>query len=120
MVILVNGGGEKRVWRAMGLCLGLWVTAMLIGSGCAAPAPVVAVQTPEPPPPAYVTYAPDYYVWDGDEYVGVSGGQYVYWSGSAWLVAPPVIIGHFHGWERYHPAWRRHAHPYHRGRERYR
>ena len=73
-----------------------------------------------PPPTGYVTYAPDYYVWDGDEYVGVSGGQYVYWSGGAWLVAPPVMVGRFHGWERYHPDWRRHATRYHRYHERFR
>ena len=67
-----------------------------------------------------VTYTPDYYTWDGYEYVGVAGGQYVYWNGGAWIVCPPVVIGRFHGWERYHPGWRRHAYRYHRGREWYR
>ena len=98
---------------------------MVVQSGCYTPPPAVAVQAPPPPavapvpPPApgYVTYAPDYYVWDGYEYVGVSGGQYVYWNGSAWLLAPPVMLGRFHGWERYHPDWHRHAMHYHRGHQ---
>jgi hypothetical protein len=101
--------------------------ALLVAAGCyTPPPPAVAVQAPPPvvapapPPTGYVTYAPDYYVWDGNEYIGVSGGQYVYWSGATWAVAPPVIIGRFHGWERYHPEWRRHATPYRHGRGRYR
>ena len=88
--------------------------------------PAVEVQTtpavpapPVPPSTAYVQYAPDYYVWDGAEYVGVSGGNYVYWTGGGWLLAPPIIIGHFHGWQRYHPDWRRHAVPYHNGHHYY-
>ncbi len=120
------------------------VVTLLSGSGCYTPPPAVAVQTnpPEPqtgpPPPAvevqtspavpappvppstgYVQYAPDYYVWDGAQYVGVSGGNYVYWTGGGWLLAPPIIIGHFNGWQRYHPDWRRHAVPYHYGHRYY-
>jgi hypothetical protein len=122
----------------------IWLTcltaAALIEAGCYTPPPPVAVQPYTPPgtisappvaqsPGVYVEappplsppptgYAPDYYVWDGNEYVGVSNGQYVYWNGGVWLTAPPVVIGHFHGWQRYHPDWRRHAYGYHR--ERYR
>jgi hypothetical protein len=81
-----------------------------------APAPAPPAVFPAPAPPdGYVSYAPDYYVWDGYEYVGLSGGQYVYWSGAGWLIAPPVMLGRFHGWERYHPDWRRHAVHYHPG-----
>lgn len=105
--------------------------ALTVIAGCVArvdaPPASVAVQAgpppavgPAPPPTGPVSYEPDYYVWDGAEYVGVSGGQYVYWSGGAWLVAPPVIRGRFHGWERYHPAWRRNGIRYHRGHEPFR
>jgi hypothetical protein len=60
-----------------------------------------------------MAYAPDYYTWDGNEYVGVSNSQYVYWTGAAWIIAPPVILGRFHGWARFHPDWHRHAIHYH-------
>ena len=88
-----------------------------------APAPAPAVEAPATPPPTaplppppdgYVAYAPDYYVWDGNEYVGVSNGQYVYWGGGAWIIAPPAIVFRFHGWERFHADWHRHAIPYRR------
>jgi hypothetical protein len=92
----------------------------LTAAGCYSPAPAVAVQAPPPPPTGYVTYTPEYYAWDGYEYVGASGGQYVYWNGSAWLLAPPVILGRFHGWERYHPDWHRNAIHYHHEHEPYR
>jgi len=102
------------------------VVMLLASSGCYTAPPAVAVQTspavpapPVPPSTAYVQYAPDYYVWDGAEYVGVSGGNYVYWTGGSWLLAPPIIIGHFNGWQRYHPDWRRHAVPYHYGHRYY-
>lgn len=124
----------------------IWLTcitaATLIESGCYTPPPPpvavqpyappgtisagVYVQTPAPPPvvstaplaPPPTGYAPDYYVWDGNEYVGVSGGQYVYWTGGVWIAAPPIVIGRFHGWARYHPDWHRHA--FHYRREHYR
>lgn len=99
------------------LFLSLLAALTLIESGCYTPPPAVAVQVPAPPPPTgYVTYAPDYYVWDGNEYMGVANGQYVYWTGGVWVVAPPVIIGRFHGWARFHPDWRRRAIPYRRER----
>jgi hypothetical protein len=79
------------------------------------PAVAEAPLAPAPPPPTgYVTYAPEYYTWDGNEYVGVSNGQYVYWTGGAWIVAPPAITFRFRGWARYHPDWHRHAVPYRR------
>jgi len=77
--------------------------------------PSVVVQAPEPMP--VVSYAPGYYTWDGYEYVGMYGDQYVYWNASAWVVCDGVRIGRFHGWERYHPGWRGHATAYHRGRD---
>jgi len=96
-------------------CLAGLAALTLFTPGCYVPPPQVAVQSPAvvapapPPPTVYATYAPDYYTWDGNEYVGVSNGQYVYWSGATWIIAPPVVVGHFHGWERYHPDWHRHA-----------
>jgi hypothetical protein len=77
------------------------------------PPPPVAVE-PVPPPVAYV---PDYYTWDGYEYVGVYGDQYLYWHGGGWIFCDPVVIGRFHGWERYHSDWRRGAYRYRRGHE---
>ncbi len=111
------------------LCFACLTALVIMESGCYAPPPTVAVQSPAPPPPVvapappptgYVTYEPDYYAWDGNEYVGMSGGQYVYWTGGAWVIAPPVILGRFHGWERYHPDWHRHAFRYHRDHDRFR
>ncbi|MGO9200631.1 MAG: hypothetical protein ACLQM8_08825 [Limisphaerales bacterium] len=75
---------------------------------------------PPPSPPAVVpapAYIPDSYVWDGYEYVGLCNGQYVCWSAGGWLPCDAVILGRFHGWERYHPGWRRGAFRYERGRE---
>jgi hypothetical protein len=59
--------------------------------------------------PAVVVY-PDYYVWDGVEYVGLHGDRYFYLNaGGVWVDADPVILSRFRGWERYHPDWRRTA-----------
>src|ERR1035437_6123897 len=75
------------------------------------PPPVVV----EPPAPMPVgPYAPASYTWDGYEYVGLYGDQYMYWNAGAWVVCDAVLLGRLHGWERYHPGWRRHARAYHR------
>lgn len=71
----------------------------------AAPAPVVVE-----PAPAWPVMVPDSYTWDGYEYVGVVGDQYVYLgSGNVWLVCDPYRLNRFHGWEGGHPDWRYHA-----------
>jgi hypothetical protein len=64
-----------------------------------------------PPPQVVVTVGmPESYVWDGVEYVGVVGDQYMYLGpGNVWLVCDPVRLGRFHGWEGGHPDWRRSA-----------
>lgn len=100
------------------------ITGTLVECGCYSPPPVATVQSPPPPvvapvppPTGYVTYVPEDYAWDGYEYVGVSGGQYVYWSGGTWVLADPVIVARFQGWQHHHPEWRRHAMHYHRERE---
>jgi hypothetical protein len=88
-------------------CLFTFVAA--VATGCTVsvtPAPVYA-----PPPQAVVTIGmPDSYVWDGVEFVGVVGGQYMYLGpGGAWLVCDSFRLARFHGWERGHPDWRRTA-----------
>ncbi len=117
---------RKRI-TAIASALGLAILA----TGCVTRVVYTPAPPAPPPPPAdaqvapapapVVTYAPDYYVWDGYEYVGVYGDQYVYWNGGAWIVCDPVVLGHFHGWVRYHPDWRSHAyHHYYRGHRPYR
>ena len=73
--------------------------------------PVVAVApAPAPVVVAEPVMIPDYYVWDGYEYVGVVGNQYCYLGpGNIWVVAEPYRLERFHGWERGHPDWRGHA-----------
>lgn len=62
------------------------------------------------PPPPVVVVAPDYYVWDGYEYVGEYNGRYMYLNpGGVWVVCDPVIVERFHRWEGGHPDWRRTA-----------
>jgi hypothetical protein len=111
---------------------------MTLLTGCAVQVrpygPGVYVRPVPPPPPAYVVeaapagtpppapptvapapaydYAPDSYVWDGYEYVGVWGDQYVYWGGGDWLICDPIRLGRFHGWEARNPGWRSRAIPY--------
>ena len=99
------------------------VAIALLSAGCVTrvePPPPVVAQPPPPPmaqvPPSAVVYTPEYYTWDGYEWVGVYGNQYVYWNGGAWIVCDAVILGRFHGWERSHPRWRGGAHYYRGGR----
>jgi hypothetical protein len=86
------------------VCLYAAITALI--SGCSV---YLGPDTAPPPPVAVVVY-PDYYAWDGYEYVGMRGGQYVYLGGGGvWLVCDPVVLNRFRGWERYNPNWRRSA-----------
>ena len=80
-----------------------WQCAYAPAAPPAPPAPVVVA-------PAYA-YAPDYYAWDGYEYVGVNGDQYVYWGGSAWIICDPVRVERFHVWIGHNPGWRARAIP---------
>lgn len=76
--------------------------------GVPAPPPVV-VQTP-PPAVTVEVGVPDYYVWDGDEYVGVIGGQYYYLgSGNVWLPLDASRVTRWHHWENAHADWHAHA-----------
>jgi hypothetical protein len=55
-------------------------------------------------------YIPDYYVWDGYEYVGVVDGRYYYLGqGSLWFACEPWREHRFHDWERRNPRWHEHA-----------
>jgi hypothetical protein len=73
------------------------------------PAPVI-VDAPPPVVVEPVVEVPDYYCWDGYEYVGVVGVNYYYLGpGSVWVVCDTVRVERFHTWEGYHSDWRDHA-----------
>ena len=113
----------------IGLCYAGLMAVEVLAAGCVVRvtpygtvvAPAVVVQPIPPPSPVVVApagvYTPDYYVWDGYEYVGWCNGAYVYWNAGAWIACDAVILGRFHGWERYNPGWRGRAFRYERGRE---
>jgi hypothetical protein len=74
-----------------------------------APPPAVIVQTP-PPAVTVDVGVPDYYVWDGVEFVGVVGTDYYYLGpGNVWIMCDPVRLARFHTWEGTHVDWRAHA-----------
>lgn len=73
------------------------------------PAPPPVIVAPAPPVTLEVG-VPDYYVWDGVEFVGVVGTTYYYLApGDVWIVCDPVRLARFRDWERFHPDWRAHA-----------
>ena len=60
--------------------------------------------------PPVVEVVPEYYAWDGVEYVGVVNGGYVYLGpGHVWRRMEPFRVERFHTWERHHPDWSRNA-----------
>jgi hypothetical protein len=64
----------------------------------------VAVAAPE------VALVPETYVWDGAEFVGEVGGVTVFLGPEGgWHQLDAVRLERFHGWERGHGDWRRHA-----------
>ena len=76
------------------------------------PTPAVSVQVPVPAPPVVTvqTPAPDTYIWDGYEYVGVVGSQdYYLGPGNVWLTLDAGRSARWHDWERGHADWRNHA-----------
>jgi hypothetical protein len=75
-----------------------------------APAPpTVVITAPAPPPVTPVVIVPDTYIYDGDEYVGVVGGQYYYLGpGGAWVVMDPVRLHRFQVYVHAHPDWNSH------------
>jgi hypothetical protein len=67
-------------------------------------APPVVVTSPAP------VVAPDSYVWDGYEYVGVVGDQYYYLGpGNVWIMMDTTRFHRFQSWQHGHPDWRTHA-----------
>ena len=76
--------------------------------------PTVVITPPAPPrvvvtAPAPVVVVPDYYVYDGDEYVGVIGDQYYYLGpDNTWIIMDPPRRHHFDVYERDHPDWHSH------------
>ena len=75
----------------------------------APPPPAVTVEVPAPAVTVQIG-VPDYYVWDGYEYVGVVGDQYYYLGlGHVWMVCDPVRLARWHDWETIHADWRIHA-----------
>ena len=82
-----------------------------LAAGCTVSFAPARVYVPPPPPQVVVTVGmPESYVWDGGEFVGVVGDQYMYLGpGGVWLVCDSVRLGRFHGWEGGHPDWRRTA-----------
>jgi len=89
-------------------CVATWTPGGVVVSG---PPPLVI----EPPivevsPVGVAVGVPDEYTWDGYEYVGIVGGQYVYLGPvGVWGVCEPWRLDRFHGWERGHSDWRSHA-----------
>jgi hypothetical protein len=90
--------------RLIALAIGATGLATLaLTSGC-------IVAGPPGPGPAVITVYPDYYVWDGYEYVGVIGGEYYYLGpDDDWIVCDPVRVRRFNVWVTAHPDWRAHA-----------
>lgn len=87
-----------------------------VGVSINVPAPVVTIPAPVVTAPAVtvetpaVTVAPDSYVWDGSEYVGVVGGQYYYLGpGDVWLTMDGPRLARWHDWIHGHPDWHDHA-----------
>ncbi len=110
---------------------GLFVVTVVL-SGCTVtttpygvavgPAPVVVAPAPPPPgapppvaPAPGVVVEPEYYIWDGYEYVGWYNGAWLYWNGGVWLGCPPFILGRFYSWQRWHPGWQHGAFRYQHG-----
>ena len=86
-------------------CVATWTPGYVAVS---APVPVVEVQPAMVVGP--VEFIPETYVWDGFEYVGVVGGEYVYLGPTGvWFRCEPWRLGRFHGWERGHGDWHSHA-----------
>lgn len=71
--------------------------------------PTVIITAPAPPPPAVVVVFPDYYIWDGDEYVGIVSDQYYYLGPDhVWIVMDPVRLHRFQIYVHDHPDWHGH------------
>ena len=88
----------------------LFASIAAVATACSVSFTPARVYVPPPAPVVVTVGVPDSYAWDGVEYVGVVGGQYMYLGpGGGWLVCDSFRLDRFHGWERGHPDWRRTA-----------
>lgn len=75
----------------------------------------IAFALPQPWPASgamVITQVPGSYVWDGRQYVGMVGNQYLYLApGNVWRPMDPGRMSYFRGWQRAHPNWRTWATP---------
>jgi hypothetical protein len=102
---------KKYVWLVLLALIAVSVSGCAVRFGRQQPVVVV-------PPQAPVTvFVPDYYIWDGAEYIGWCGtyNRYVYWGATGWLVCSPEVTLRFDRWMSHYPTWRRESKPYHRG-----
>jgi hypothetical protein len=97
--------------------IAMGVASLAAWTVTARPTVMVQIGVPAPPPPVVVVPAPavtvdvvpDYYVWDGVEYVGVVGSTYYYLGpDNEWIVCDSRRLARFHAWERIHSDWRAH------------
>lgn len=88
----------------LGICA---LAAASVLPGCVVtPHGEVDVYAPAPAPAVTVAVYPDYYAWDGYEYVGIVNGRYYYLGpGHVWIVCEPFRVTRFHEWEGHHPDW---------------
>lgn len=114
----------KKNKLALLLCLSsLAASALLTGCVVAPPYGEVSVGA----------VVPDYYCWDGYEYVGWVGDRYYYLGpGQVWMTCDPVRVRRFEAWASVHPQWRaqatvnvrfhadaaEHSHPVHQASDR--
>lgn len=107
--IIAAGVSSLAAWTVMaGPTVGIGIR---IG---APPPPVVVEPAPvvvAPAPPVVVEVGvPDFYVWDGVEFVGVIGSTYYYLGpGDVWVVMDAPRLARFHTWESAHADWQAHA-----------
>ena len=82
---------------------------LISGRVIAGPDLVVTVPVPSVSVNVDVDAVPDFYTWDGYEYVGIVGDQCYYLGpGNVWLICDPVRFARFNDFERVHPDWRTH------------
>ena len=105
IIALAMGISNLAALPLMSRPVGVGVQVQIV----APPPPVVTVQVPAPEVTVQIG-VPDFYVWDGCEYVGAVGDQFYYLGpGRVWIVCDPVRLARWHDWEAVHADWRIHA-----------
>ena len=91
----------KKHKLALLLCLSSLAAPVLM-TGCVVAPPYGEVSVD--------AVVPDYYCWDGYEYVGWVGDRYYYLGpGHVWVACDPVRVRRFNAWASVHPQWRARA-----------